>query len=68
MDELDPRWEWVSVPTLDDLSPSYVRGRCKHLELKPVTDVTGERVATLCRTCDVTWDLDGQPLGPHVRL
>jgi hypothetical protein len=31
---------------------SFVKGRCNHLELEPVTDVAGDRVAVLCRTCD----------------
>jgi hypothetical protein len=51
--ELDPRWEWVDVSTLGEgPGTSFVKGRCNHLELEPVTSVTGERVAVLCRTCD----------------
>lgn len=67
MIELDDRWEWVEVTALGDAEPRYVKGRCKHLELEPVHIAvggvdTGERVATLCRTCDVAWDMEGQPL------
>jgi hypothetical protein len=61
--ELDPRWEWVDVSTLGEgPGARFVKSRCNHLEMEPITDVTGERVAVLCRTCDVAWDLEGQPL------
>jgi hypothetical protein len=49
--DFDPRWEWIHVPTLED-PDLYVRGVCNHLELVAVLIVDGERVATLCRTCD----------------
>lgn len=50
--ELDPRWDWIEIVELGRAVPMYVRGVCKHLELEPVDDVAGERVAVLCVTCD----------------
>ncbi len=49
---LDPRWDWVEVHNIGRVEPHYVPGRCNHLELEPVTSVSGEVVAQLCRTCD----------------
>lgn len=49
--ELDPRWEWHRAQAFG-MPDRYVRGRCNHLETEPVTSVTGEEVARLCRTCD----------------
>jgi hypothetical protein len=49
--ELDPRWEWHRNQALG-MPDRYVKIRCNHLELEPVTSVTGEHVAQLCRTCD----------------
>jgi hypothetical protein len=52
MAELDPRWEWIEVGDFGKAGPSYIRGRCNHLEVVPVTLVlTGEQVAQLCLTC-----------------
>lgn len=53
--ELDPRWEWVNVPTLDD-PDRWVRGACRHAEVVPVSSVEGEVVARLCLTCDRQFD------------
>lgn len=50
--DLDPCWEWIDVQACDDPGPRYIRGQCKHLELEPVTSVTGQQAAPLCRTCD----------------
>lgn len=49
---LDPRYDWVEVTKLGGPT-QYVRGACRHLDVVPVTDVTGEVVASLCPTCDV---------------
>ena len=52
--ELDPRWSWVGIPDMAG-GTVYLKGRCNHLEVVPVTlSLTGEEVATLCRTCDTT--------------
>lgn len=60
--ELAPRWEWVDVSAFGDQpATTFVKGYCKHLEQEPVTDVTGEQVAVLCRTCDQGWRMDGSP-------
>lgn len=49
---LDPRWEWIEVVRFDEPGPTYVRGRCRHLEVVPVESIEGETVAQLCMTCD----------------
>jgi len=51
MSELDPRWEWCEVRRLCDEQPTYIKGRCNHLEVEPVVSA-GETVAHLCLTCD----------------
>jgi hypothetical protein len=54
--ELDPRWEWVDVSSMGEgPGTTFVRAYCNHLEVEPVTDVDGELVAKLCRTCDKHW-------------
>lgn len=54
MMERDPRWEWVDISTVAE-GPGiiFIKGRCNHLEIEPITSVDGELVAHLCRTCDV---------------
>lgn len=49
--ELDPRYEWVEIRDFGSAGPEYIRGRCRHLEVVPVT-ANGETVAQLCTTCD----------------
>lgn len=49
--ELDPRWEWVEIFSLDG-KVIYAKARCAHLELEPVHTVNGQMVARLCLTCD----------------
>jgi hypothetical protein len=50
--ELDPRWDWVAISSFDKPGPTYIKGRCRHTEVEPVTSLTGEEVAQLCLTCD----------------
>lgn len=53
MAELDPRWSWVEIVDMASDAPTYIKGRCNHLELHPVTlSLTGEEVGVLCATCD----------------
>ena len=54
---LDPRWEWSEVRRLCDKEPTYIKGRCLHLDVVPV-ETGGECVAGLCMTCD-------EQLSPH---
>ena len=49
---LDERWEWVEITRMQDAGPTYMRGRCRHLEVVPVESTDGETVAHLCTTCD----------------
>lgn len=51
--DLDPRWEWCEITTINDPAPRYIKGACRHLasEIVPV-DSGGETVANLCTTCD----------------
>lgn len=58
--EPDPRWEWVETWTLCSAEPTYLRVRCRHLEVVPVESMAGEVVAHLCLTCDA--QLDGGQL------
>ena len=55
---LDPRWEWSEHRRLCDVEPTYIKVRCRHLDVVPV-DSGGEVVAGLCLTCD-------QQLSPHL--
>lgn len=49
--ELDPRWEWHEIHSMDGTEPIYRKGNCNHLEIEPVVS-GGETVAQLCLTCD----------------
>lgn len=59
---LDPRWDWVELWTFSDAQPTFVKGRCNHLEVVPVHSF-GAVVAHLCLTCDeqlpAEWLLEG---------
>lgn len=57
---LDPRWEWAEVRRMCDVEPTYIRGRCNHLEVIPV-ETGGEIVAHLCLTCDRQLPAEWQP-------
>lgn len=46
--ELDPNYEWIETQDLGKVEPSYIRGRCRHLEVTDVVDLFGNRVARLC--------------------
>lgn len=64
--ELDPRWEWISIGTIDD-PYQMVKGRCLHRTPVPVhAQPTGELVAQLCPDCDTQlpadWDPDAYPV------
>lgn len=51
--DLDPRWDWIEVGEWGKAGSSYIKGRCRHLEVEPVrVESTGELVAHLCLTCD----------------
>jgi hypothetical protein len=51
--ELDPRWDWIDISTYGEgPGTTFIKGACNHLEVEPVTDVDGDLVAHLCRTCD----------------
>jgi hypothetical protein len=51
--ELDPRYDWYEVPDFGRAEPGWIRGRCRHIDVVPVTScVTGEHLARLCLTCD----------------
>lgn len=53
MADLDPRWEWLEVAEFGQRDPTYIRGRCRHLDTVPVqTIVDHVVVAQLCLTCD----------------
>lgn len=54
--DLDPRWEWIHVPTYGD-PDLWVKGQCKHGEVIPIRDISGELVARWCRTCDKQWTI-----------
>jgi len=53
---LDPRWDWIHVPEIGN-PDQWVKGQCKHLEIEPIRDVSGELVARWCRTCDKQWTI-----------
>jgi hypothetical protein len=62
--EFDPRWEWVNISSWDDLAhnrPQYVKGRCNHLVIVPVTDTDGVEVAQLCTICDAQFPPSREP-------
>jgi hypothetical protein len=63
MSELDPRWDWVEERVLCRAEPTYVRGRCNHLEVIPVESVLDEDdvVAHLCLTCDQQLPAEWRP-------
>jgi hypothetical protein len=59
-DDLDPRWEWTEVSTLDRRFAQHIKGRCNHLEVVPV--ISGdETVAHLCQTCDQQLPAEWRP-------
>jgi hypothetical protein len=50
--DLDPRWEWIHIPTLGNPN-QWIKGECNHLTPVPVVAaITGETVAHLCPDCD----------------
>lgn len=62
--ELDPRWDWIEVSSLGDLArgqPVYIKGRCNHLVVVPVTSTDGTEVAQLCTTCDAQFPPSQEP-------
>ncbi len=55
--ELDPRWDWVDVSTVEEgYGTTFIKGACRHTEVIPV-ESAGEVVAELCLTCDKHWPL-----------
>lgn len=59
--ELDPHRDWVEITSWGDPEPRYILGRCNHIDLVPVEDVSGELVAWLCLTCDQQWIVGRHP-------
>jgi hypothetical protein len=56
--ELDPRWEWIELPTVGGPS-EWIRGACNHLEPVEVrSTVDGELLALLCTDCDTQFPAD----------
>ena len=59
---LDDRWDWIETTPFGTAEPTYVRGLCRHLLIERVvvrSIVTGEALASLCRTCDAQLPLRG---------
>ncbi|WP_330479878.1 hypothetical protein OG301_39395 (plasmid) [Streptomyces platensis] len=57
-ENLDPRWEWISVGTVDE-PDQWVKGHCRHLEPTPVyAHPNGDHVANLCPDCDKQLPVD----------
>lgn len=53
MPDLDPRWDWVDVSTVEEgYGTTFVKGSCRHTEMVPVELLSGEVAAQLCVTCD----------------
>jgi hypothetical protein len=63
---MDPRWEWVEDARFGSADVTYVKGRCRHLDVVPVEaaadalavalgedDGARSVVAHLCLTCDL---------------
>jgi hypothetical protein len=46
----DPRWVWVDVSTGASHPKQYVKGRCRHIELEPVSGVDADMLFR-CGTC-----------------
>jgi hypothetical protein len=59
--ELDPRWEWTLVQALG-MPDRWIKIRCLHTEIEPVTSLAGETVAQLCLTCDTQFPAPDGPL------